>query len=109
MEKKQHMGWTQRGAQMLLHRRCALLNGELGKYTSWSPSSHRRGWPLRHEPPRSFRSRFNCNRQRDQAVVEQKEGTAQSGAVLALRNNSMRICTWGRHCQPVLYSRTQVT
>jgi hypothetical protein len=38
MEKKQHMRWTQRGAQMLLHARCALLNGELGKYTGWSPS-----------------------------------------------------------------------
>ena len=33
MEKKQHMRWTRRGAQMLLHARCALLNGELGKYT----------------------------------------------------------------------------
>jgi hypothetical protein len=38
MEKKQHMRWTRRGAQMLLHARCALLNGELGKYTLWSPS-----------------------------------------------------------------------
>jgi len=38
MEKKQHMRWTQRGAQMLLHARCALLNGELGQYTLWSPS-----------------------------------------------------------------------
>jgi hypothetical protein len=38
MEKKQHMRWTQRGAQMLLHARCALLNDELGKYTMWSPS-----------------------------------------------------------------------
>ena len=36
MEKKQHMRWTRRGAQMLLHARCALLNGELGKYTGWS-------------------------------------------------------------------------
>jgi hypothetical protein len=25
--------WTRRGAQMLLHARCALLNGEPGKYT----------------------------------------------------------------------------
>jgi hypothetical protein len=38
MEKKQHMRWTGRGAQMLLHARCALLNGELGTYTRWSPS-----------------------------------------------------------------------
>jgi hypothetical protein len=38
MEKKQHMRWTRRGAQMLLHARCALINGELGKYTGWSPS-----------------------------------------------------------------------
>ena len=38
MEKKQHMRWTRRGAQMLLHARCALLNGELGKYTRWSAS-----------------------------------------------------------------------
>ena len=38
MEKKQHMRWTKSGAQMLLHARCALLNGELGKYTGWSPS-----------------------------------------------------------------------
>jgi hypothetical protein len=38
MEKKQHMRRTQRGAQMLLHARCALLNGNLGKYTGWSPS-----------------------------------------------------------------------
>jgi len=38
MEKKQHMRWTQRGAQMLLHARCALFNGELGRYTGW-PSS----------------------------------------------------------------------
>ena len=38
MEKKQHMRWTRRGAQMLLHARCALINGELGKYTRWSPS-----------------------------------------------------------------------
>src|SRR5271165_6097779 len=36
-EKKQHMRWTKRGAQMLLHARCALLNGELGKYSGWSP------------------------------------------------------------------------
>ena len=28
MEKRQHMRWTRRGAQMLLHARCALLNGE---------------------------------------------------------------------------------
>jgi hypothetical protein len=43
MEKKQHLRWTRRGAQMLLHARCALLNGELGKYTRWSASesSHR--------------------------------------------------------------------
>jgi hypothetical protein len=33
MEKKEHMRWTQRGARMLLDTRCALLNGELGKYT----------------------------------------------------------------------------
>jgi hypothetical protein len=38
MEKKQHMRWTRRGAQMLLHARCALPNGELGKYTRWLPS-----------------------------------------------------------------------
>src|SRR5580693_8016177 len=38
MEKKQHMRWTRHGAQMLLHAGCALLNGELGKYTMWSPS-----------------------------------------------------------------------
>jgi hypothetical protein len=38
MEKKQHMRWTRHGAQMLLNARCALLNGELGKYTRWSPS-----------------------------------------------------------------------
>jgi hypothetical protein len=43
MEKKQHMRWTQRGAQMLLHARCALLNGELGKYTLWSPSESSQG------------------------------------------------------------------
>ncbi len=39
MEKKQHMRWTERGAQMLLHARCALLNGDLGKYTGWSRST----------------------------------------------------------------------
>ena len=33
MQKKQHMRWTRFGAQMLLHARCALINGELGKYT----------------------------------------------------------------------------
>src|SRR4029077_3729428 len=38
MEKKQDMGWTKSGAQMLLHARCALINGELGKYTQWSPT-----------------------------------------------------------------------
>jgi hypothetical protein len=38
MEKKQHMRRTRRGAQMLLHARCALVNRELGKYTGWSPS-----------------------------------------------------------------------
>jgi hypothetical protein len=38
MEKKQHMRWTKTGAQMLLHARCALINGELGKYTGWSPT-----------------------------------------------------------------------
>jgi hypothetical protein len=37
MEKKQHMRWTKRGAQMLLHTHCALLNGELSKYSGWSP------------------------------------------------------------------------
>jgi hypothetical protein len=39
MEKKQHMRWTKTGAQMLLHARCALINGELGKYTGWSPAA----------------------------------------------------------------------
>ena len=43
MEKKQHMRWTQHGAQMLLHARCALLNGELGKYTLWSASESSQG------------------------------------------------------------------
>jgi hypothetical protein len=38
MAKKQHMRWTKRGAQILLHARCALLNGELSKYSGWSPS-----------------------------------------------------------------------
>jgi len=38
MEKKQHMRWTRTGAQMLLHARGALINGELGKYTGWSPT-----------------------------------------------------------------------
>jgi hypothetical protein len=38
MEKKQHMRWTKTGAHMLLHARCALMNGELGKYTGWSPT-----------------------------------------------------------------------
>jgi hypothetical protein len=38
MEKKQHMRWTKSGTQMLLHARCALINGELGKHTGWSPS-----------------------------------------------------------------------
>jgi hypothetical protein len=38
MEKKQHMRWTRHGAQMLLNAPCALLNGELGKYTRWLPS-----------------------------------------------------------------------
>jgi len=38
MEKKQHLRWTKSGAQMLLHARCALINGELDKYTGWSPS-----------------------------------------------------------------------
>ena len=38
MEKKQHMRWTKSGAQTLLHARCALINGELGKYTGWSPT-----------------------------------------------------------------------
>jgi hypothetical protein len=40
MEKKQHMRWTRRGAQMLLHARCALLNAELGKYTRGSQAVH---------------------------------------------------------------------
>jgi hypothetical protein len=39
MQKKQHMRWTRRGAQMLLHARCALLNGELGKYTGGRPQN----------------------------------------------------------------------
>lgn len=38
MEKKQHMRWTQCGAQALLHVRCALLNGNLGKRTGWLQS-----------------------------------------------------------------------
>ena len=46
MEKKQHMRWTQRGAQMLLHTRCALLNGELRKYTKWLPSKSLPGLPI---------------------------------------------------------------
>jgi hypothetical protein len=32
MEKKRHMRWTQRSAQMLLHARRAVFNGELGKH-----------------------------------------------------------------------------
>jgi hypothetical protein len=32
------MRWIRRGAQMSLHARCALINGELDKYTLWSPS-----------------------------------------------------------------------
>lgn len=35
MGKKQHMTWTQRGAQMLLHARCALFNRELGRFMGW--------------------------------------------------------------------------
>jgi hypothetical protein len=38
MEKKQHMRWSQRGAQILLHARCALLKGELGKHTGSLPT-----------------------------------------------------------------------
>jgi hypothetical protein len=38
MERKQHRRWTRRGAQMLLHARCAMLNGKLGIYTGWSSS-----------------------------------------------------------------------
>ena len=37
MEKKQQIRWTKRGAQMLLHARCALLNGDLSKYSGWPP------------------------------------------------------------------------
>jgi hypothetical protein len=59
MEKKQHMRWTQRGAQMLLHASCALLNGELGNTPCGRPQNHRRCWRWRHEPQGSFRSRFN--------------------------------------------------
>jgi hypothetical protein len=33
---------TKRGAQMLLHARCALLNGELSKHSGW--------WPLESSP-----------------------------------------------------------
>jgi hypothetical protein len=58
MEKKQDMRWTHRGAQILLHARCALINGELGKYLGGRPQNHRRCWRWRHEPPGSFRSRF---------------------------------------------------
>ena len=36
MQKNQHMRSTKRVAQMLLHARCALLNGELSKYSGWS-------------------------------------------------------------------------
>jgi hypothetical protein len=36
-EKDQHMHWTA-AAQMSLHARRAPINGELGKYTLWSPS-----------------------------------------------------------------------
>jgi hypothetical protein len=33
------MRWTKSwGVQMLLHAHRALINGELGKYTRWSPS-----------------------------------------------------------------------
>jgi hypothetical protein len=30
--------WNKSGAQKLLHARCALINGELGKYAGWSPT-----------------------------------------------------------------------
>jgi hypothetical protein len=36
MAKKQQMRWTVHGAQMLLHVRCSMLNGELARYTGWS-------------------------------------------------------------------------
>jgi hypothetical protein len=38
MAKKQQMRWTERGAQMLLHVRCSLLNGDLARYTGWPGS-----------------------------------------------------------------------
>jgi hypothetical protein len=46
IEKKQHMRWTARGAQMLLHTRFALLNGELGKYAKCSPSKSLSDLPI---------------------------------------------------------------
>jgi hypothetical protein len=36
--KKQHMRWTRRGAQILLHARLRAINGKLGKYTTGGPS-----------------------------------------------------------------------
>jgi hypothetical protein len=39
MEKEEEqIRCTRRGAQMLLHARCVLLNRGLGKYSRWSPS-----------------------------------------------------------------------
>jgi Tn3 transposase DDE domain len=39
---------------MLLHARCALLNGELGKYTRWSPSELSQVLPRGGMTPRFF-------------------------------------------------------
>jgi hypothetical protein len=60
MAKKQHMRWTKSGALMLLHERCALINGELGKYSGRSPSESSLERAMgRHEPPVSFQSPLN--------------------------------------------------
>ncbi len=46
----------------IIYARCALLNGELDKYTGWSPSESCRFTLWRHEPPLSFRSRYKCKK-----------------------------------------------
>jgi TnpA family transposase len=50
MERKQHMRWTRRGAQMLLHARCALINERTGQTPGGRPQNHRWSRPWRHEP-----------------------------------------------------------
>jgi hypothetical protein len=61
MNKSQKMRWSRRGADLLLHVRCAVYNGTLGARSAGSPMPTPLPLLKRHDPPMSGQPRC-CSR-----------------------------------------------